>query len=376
MKKLFFVLAAVSTMVSCSKDQVVDRLPEVPIAFSNVFVDNSTKAIDNTYTKSNLTSFNVYGTVKGNFTDAKVVNIFNNIPVTKTGVDNTWNYDNKYTQYWVDNCIYEFAAVVYTDSDANASNNNSVTVNTDGMPTSISYNVGNQVDLLYAKAERSLVDTDQNSNPDKTSAVEFSFSHLLSKVHFTFENTITTNVEANQTTGTAAIKYSYKVTNIKITNAVITGTYTIADDNSSSWGTTNWTADNITELVFDNASNATNSDNNSNGDAIDICSIGNSKASATSHHSRVLIPTNYDSKNKLNITFTAELYLNGKKIQTKNHSISAEVEFNPGCAYNLIIGLGNPGNPITFTVSDVQTWGPTGGVTTPEDNDITPASGN
>jgi len=365
MKKIYLVMVVAATLASCNNDEIVNEAPKTPITFGNTFVENATRAIDNTYTPNTLSTFKVYGTIQGLFgdnEDGTKINIFKGIPVTK-GQNNNWTYESQYTQYWVPDSEYEFVALVDADATVNTNNNsyiNSVTLDNVSMPISISYNVNTQKDILYASATETLGATDTKSEEYK---VPFSFSHLLSKVHFTFTNQIATNKEASA--GVDAIKYSYKVSKIKIENAITTGTCSLSE--ALSWNPSVWD-NNTTSLSFGNASNASNSTEgaeNPSETAIDICSIGGTLASATSHKSMLLIPTTYDGQtHKLQVTFDVELFLNGTKLRsyTERLEVDKSVTFVAGNAYNLQVGLPAPGLPIQFTATALNEWLPKQGL--------------
>lgn len=178
--------------MSCSKDVVISKVESTPIAFSNVFIDKSTKAAtDISYGNSPavaLEKFNIYGIVTG---DADPINIYDGDEVTGT-VGGDWSCDD--TQYWVDKCSYDFIALV----DATASKDitvtsggtstsvtarNTVSTDADGMPTAITYDVRTQKDVLIATAERDL-----DVETPSYAPVQLTFRHLLSKVVFTFTN--------------------------------------------------------------------------------------------------------------------------------------------------------------------------------------------
>lgn len=238
MKKTLYTLLVLLGLVSCSKDDVVREIAPKAISFGNVFVDKSTKApTDGTYKSvEDLISFNVYGTVTGAVTDgngnASTINIFNNVPVVNN-VD-SWVYDEKYTQYWVQGCSYEFVALADADCSVRLSDSetatNKVTTNDNefGMPVSIEYDVRTQKDLLLAGPEQ-INGKDVTDNYDEQ--VNFTFGHLLSKAMFTFKNNF------SQESGVVL-----KVTDITITDAPKIGTYILIDNtwniSSSSSGTT------------------------------------------------------------------------------------------------------------------------------------------
>ena len=209
MKKLFLAIALLATVASCTKDNVINQDKEL-IGFGGPFISNSVKsAADPSYvttddnTKNNLTSFNVYGAVEG-------VNIFNGNLVSKgsSAYGSAWSCAGT-TQYWVAGADYIFDAVV-----------DATTVNTDnqtGLPVSLYYEASTQKDMLHNRVTTTGKPTTNNG------LVAFSFTHLLSKVKFTVENT----------TSADATNYRYTVTDIVITNAYATGKYAVVDQKDS-----------------------------------------------------------------------------------------------------------------------------------------------
>lgn len=348
MKKIYLAMVVAATLASCNNDEIVNEAPKTPITFGNTFVENATRAIDNTYSNTNLfTSFKVYGAVKSStIQNAQTVNIFKGVDVTSS--NGVWSYNDTYKQYWVADCSYEFAAIVDGTVPENGYDAN-------GMPTRITYDASGKKDLCYAETT---ADTGNDAVPtsgvNSEKKVNFTFNHLLSKAQFTAKNTISTNTEN--------IKYTYQVRNVKITNAYKTATYTIE---TSSWG--NHALDESYVVEFGNISNATSSNDPNN--AISI--KGN--ASATSHKQMLLIPYNYTSTN-LTITFTVDLSLNGTLLHTKDYTKYASVNLEAGKAYNFVIKLGTPGQQINFTVETLTEWNPSTGGTDKPLTDISTSS--
>lgn len=357
MKKTIISLAAIASLVACSNEEIMEVAPQTPIAFGNSFVENTTRAIDATLNSSNLEGFKVYGSVSGTGTGEGTVNIYNGVDVKKKSSEapngnaviynDTWWYDGEYTQYWITGNNYQFAAIVNGTAttftqDANTTNN---------MPTSISYNAENQKDLLYA--EWSVNNYQPTTGND---VVSFTFDHLLSKVQFTFENTITTN--------TANIMYTYRVSDIKINNAYMQGTYYITAAEGHAAGSWDVTTGGREGVEFGHITDATTI--GAVNTAIQVGTIGTA-ASATSHHQRLLIPATYDD---MNITCKIETLLNGVVVDTEEtHTINpTSITLEAGHAYNFIIEKGAPGELIKFSVTKVNQWNPaTGGTDTPID---------
>ena len=294
MKKTLIALAALSMLSACNKAEVLESAKSDAIAFGEAFVDNATKATDNTYSgDGNLTSFKVYGTVTGT---AGTVNIFDGVPVSGTVGAAEWSYAEQYAQYWIPGADYAFAAVV--DADAVAQNDLK-------MPTALTYATAGQKDLLYATA------TVDNAVANQ-GAVNFTFSHLLSKAQFT----VTSN---------AAGGYYHSVTGIKVSNFA-TGTYTIANGS--------WEGATAADIAF--------------GAVNEVTLASGAKTNDTQ---MLLIP----NAATYNVTFTVDLYKGTTKLGTETKTIAVDTDLVKGNAYNFTIDC-SVGNPIKFTVTNDPTW--------------------
>ena len=332
MKKVIFALAAVVALAACSNEETIVRQDREAIGFKGAFVENTVRSIDPSITTGTLESFKVYGTTQGNEKNANdeviapVVNIYNGVDVVKgaeNGIGNGWKYASQYVQYWINGNTYNFAAVV------------NGTVKTDeatGMPETISYtaNADDNTDILYAANEFGTYTKQEGTNPE----VGFTFNHLLSKVKFTVNNTMTTNTEENI--------YQYTVENVKIVGAYAKGEYTVL---TGLWNA--YESDN--EVVFGNVSNATLAAD-SHG-AVKIGAVG-ATASATSDVERILIPGTFDAI----ITATITTWLNDQKVDVTDYMKNVELTLAKGNAYNLVLNLGNPGDEILFTCTEVNGW--------------------
>ena len=330
MKKVLFFAFAVAALAGCAKEDVVFENKEA-ISFDNMFVDNATRSIDNTFSATNLpTSFKVYGTTQGNEDGAVAVPIFNGVEVAFA--DGNWAYEDEYTQYWINGNTYNFAAVV---NGAIADDK------------TIAYTADGTTDLLYAKNNYGVY-----TKGTSEQTVAFTFSHLLSKVMFTFQNTMTSNTDDN--------KYTYTVENIKITNAYPAGSYDITKFDAKN----GWTVSGTQSAVeFGNITDATN-----DADVVDAIHVGAVGVAddATSRYSRLLIPNAYTD---LNITCTITTYLNGSLVDVENYSKTFAQTFEEGKAYNFVLSKGNPGEQILFTVTTVSEWGNGNTANTDGDND-------
>ena len=314
MKKIFFAAIALVALASCAKEEFVS-VNRQTISFGEAFVDNATRA--DYSVAGNLTEFYVYGTASGTMQGGGTVNIFDGDKVTGTVGTNVVNGKETHvwncaeTQYWIPGANYAFAAVVDATVEAPASNN--------GMPTTLTTiaddaTTGNMYlkDMLYAEAtvNGAAVTVDYDT------PVNFTFQHLLSKVHFTV-------------TSTAQGDYSHKVTGIKVYNYA-EGTYTI---NGGTW---NVNGDPVVAVPF-----------------ADIAGVSSTNGTTgVSNADMLLVPT----AATYNVTFTVELYKGTTKLGTETKTIPVEKDLVKGNAYNFTIAC-SVGNPIQFSVTNNPTWG-------------------
>ena len=291
MKKILIAAMAIAALAACNKAEVIESNPGEAIEFGDAFVDNATKA---DYSSTDVTAFNVYGTVNN-------VNIYNATPVTKgtAGYGNAWTCG--VTQYWIEDAAYKFAAVVDADK---------VNVDANGMPTSLEYAAAGQKDMLYKYVERT--GGAKGNNP----IVAFTFTHLLSKAYFTV---------TNQTPDT---KYTYTISNIKVTNAYKNGVYNVTGDNGS------WTGSNADATAFASIANVANGAPQTNAEML-------------------LIPGA-----TVGVSFTVTLAINGNTVTTYNYSKDNVVTLAANNVYNFNIAL-SPNDPIQFTVTKKPEWGAT-----------------
>lgn len=323
MKKSFLTIVALGTMLaSCSNDETLDVTAREAITFDRVFVENATRAIDNSYPKTELKSFHVYGTITNS--QKQTANLFNKELVTK-GANNKWGYNKANTQYWIPGNTYHFTAIA--DGNISLGDNaivTQVTTGENGMPTTLELkDAAHQKDILYAVSE-------QITYESGAKTVGFTFNHLLAKAKFTVKNEISTNNG-----------YTYQVSDVCITNAYASATYTIG----SGWGS----QEESYSLSFGNIA-ATSIDASTDEDITHI----KSGESVESKYERLLIPF---TNGPINISFTSQLYKDNVLIQTKEETITANnITLAAGNAYNFVIKLGNPGEPIQFTVDKINDW--------------------
>ncbi len=314
MKKLFIAVLSMATLASCFQSEfAVDQAIDF-----NTYVGSTTKAIDPSINNDNITdySFYVWGNTQGDHAaDAPIVPIFEEVEVDYVG--GVWAYGVEHTKYWIAGNKYNFAAVV-----------NGVVDNTalvDGLPKTISYTAGTDLDLLYADAKNIIAKASGNQK------VAFTFEHLLSKAVFTFTNT-TTPVVAG------APANIYKVTDIKISGLGQSATY----DVTAGWGASTGTYEaDFGHIVAIGESNAA-------AVAIPVAE----QESGKSNYEHLLIPGTHN----VTITCKITLYDNGAVVDEIPYSQTINgLTLQKGTAYNFSLKAGLE-QTIEFNVNPVNDW--------------------
>ena len=294
MKKIFIAFAALATIAACNKAEVIETQEGEQIAFSNAFVDNTTKAAADpslgTLTNP-FTSFNVWGTVGG-------VAIYNGNEVTGTvGETNLWTCESV-KQYWIKGAEYTFSAL---------ENAGTVTLGDDKLPAKTTFDAtAANVDLLYAEPV-TRVGVASGNDP-----VEFTFNHLLSKVKFTVKNN-----------STAATDYSFDVRNITIT-CPKTGTIKLADKTWESLGEA---------AAYD----------------VEKITVNNSIASEECTTEFLLIP------GSVSINYAVDIKCKGTIIATHTPAAAYTTTLVGGYSYNFVVNVA-VGEEITFSVDENASW--------------------
>ena len=330
MKKIFLcALAAAALTTACNKAEVIDVVGTPAIQFENAFVNNATRAAeDPSTTTASIEKFSVWG-----YMDNRTGEIFTEEIVSKTGSD--WTYAN--TQYWLPKHTYYFAALSATYNENDALKDVTVTPNREenaghyGLGVVDFVNEDGTNDLLYASA---MQDVAEGADLAQLPKVGFSFSHLLSKVKFTFTNGFE---NANST---------LKITGLTMT-APKRGTIDLNVENW--WDNDDWKLgqDEVT-LAFGDVNK---------GEEIA------STASVESDNERLTIPAT--ATQEYVVTFHVQLY-NGDVLAIEN-DITTKISgatLDMGKAYNFkavinasnIMGPDQDLYPIEFEVIEVKEW--------------------
>ena len=338
MKKIIFALFAMAAFAACNNEHTVVTPKGDAIGFANAFVDGTTKAIDPSITTTGdkgIKQFVVYGYTQGTIdgsTALSEVCIFPGVRVwgevallDGAATGNLWSYDASYTQYWVEGNQYKFAAVV---NGSELSTKAAVKAKTAyGMPTQLTYDAGDQYDLLYAET-----DVIEGKANGQNTAVEFTFNHLLSKAVFTFTNTTATTPDT---------AYNYTVEGIVIEGLGEVATYDLTGTTTPAWTVT-------TGSYTEEFGNIVAAGTAENEDAVKV----HEGQKYSSNYERLLIPGTYD----LTVKFKISLLYGDALVKVENYTAQLDdFVFEQGKAYsfNLTAGLYDK---INFTVTKVNDW--------------------
>ena len=326
MKKLLVSVLAIAGLVACTQETTLVQKGNAPMEFGGVFVENATRAIDPSITTATITGFDVWG-----FMDQPSGKVFEGEDVT--GEKGNFTYVN--TQYWLPGHDYYFAALApmnsanWTLNTQDADGN--YIANTFGAGIVDFHNVDGTEDLLYAAEMVSTKDLQVGETPG---VVELQFSHLLSKVKFSFTN---------------GFDNANAYIDVKEVTMEVPAFASINLAQQDWWSTNQWAlAEGKTTLAF--------------GDACAKTAMGVKQETA---NERLTIPAGADQTYK--VTFKVQLYFGDvpafDKVQTLE-SVVKGVALEIGKAYNFTAEI-NASNisedgkellPIVFDVEEVKDW--------------------
>lgn len=293
MKKIFFLgLAAVAVLASCSKDKTLEVSDSRAISFES-FVGMSTKGAADDITNETFNSFQVWGLMSK---DGQTGKPFDGTVVTNSG--SGWTYGS--TQYWEDGYNYSFVAIAPSEAEAWSFNAPS----TVGEWGTIDFNNGDgTTDLIYDIDDTYVNQAVETAN-QCPAAIKFNFSHLLSRVKFSFTNAMEDGSLLN-------------VTDVTITNANTQATATLGATATWALGFNNTTA----ALAFGNVILAEEATDFAQGAAVE-----------TDH--KYMIPVLGDGQ-KYTVTFTITREFAGGLVNTYYHSVELpDITWTAGYSYD------------------------------------------
>ena len=323
MKKLLVSVLAIAGLVACTQETTLVQKGNAPMEFGAAFVDNATRAnaaVDPSTTTESITGFDVWG-----FMDQPSGKVFEGEDVT--GEKGNFTYVN--TQYWLPGHDYYFAALAPMNSANWTLNTEAANIHGAGIVNF--HNVDGTEDLLYA-AE--MVSTKNLQVGETPGVVELQFSHLLSKVKFSFTN---------------GFDNTNAYIDVKEVTMEVPAFASINLAQQDWWSTNQWVlAEGKTTLAF--------------GDACAKTAMGVKQETA---NERLTIPAGADQEYK--VTFKVQLYFGDvaafAEVQTLE-SVVKGVALEMGKAYNFTAEI-NASNisedgkellPIVFDVEEVKDW--------------------
>ena len=217
MKRLVMCGVVALALAGCTQSEVLNISSDRAIGF-DAYTGKGTRAVNDIIGGGSSSGFNkfiVYGSYAAS--DKNTV-VFDGVEVSYSS---SWTYANE--QYW-QNGDYKFAA--YSDGNGALSGEPTASYTHDDGLQIQNYVVGEK-DLIFATIEKPGVD---KSTYDGT-PVNLTFSHLLSKVKFTFTNTFADNLKV-------------EVSGLQIDNSNTKGNYS-----GTAW--TDLSA-NTTPIIYDN----------------------------------------------------------------------------------------------------------------------------
>lgn len=244
MKKLLF-LAAIAALVACSDTDNYKEVEEVAIDFTDVQIENSTKAsyTDVASLQSDARGFGVFGAkTKQDNTVEKVfgkstaesnggaqVTYTSNAITTGTNTTTHWTYSPK--RYWDKGAkSYQFYAYAPYNVSTTVNNETTYLLGTVAWDETEGANGFSITGFKQKTTVTEMVDiltdlTNQTNNTSKTNNVNFSFSHILSNINFYMA--VSPEMKADETDNPVSVN-SISLGAVKMdgTYAYVTSAYT------------------------------------------------------------------------------------------------------------------------------------------------------
>ena len=318
MKKILFAVLAVAALVSCSKEHIVVEQPKAAIGF-DTFVENSTRAND---LVKGAFDFGVFGLVQKGEQSAL---IFNNQTVNANG-----GYSP--AQYWIAAAQYYFTAIAPKTTPANATWSYATTTAHTGTITFDNSAAAANQDLLFAYNKPAQTPAAITAQPAK---VGFTFTHMLSRVRFTFANGFGEGSNITLQVTDVTITDAYATADLAVTNGAPADAWT-------NFGAT--FSKNFGQVGGNTLATLTDA--------------GATMSAATEHF--YLIPAN----KAYNVTFTVKLFQAGVELDTYNRTATIPATaMAKGMSYDIKTTLtaqntSDDGQlyPILFEVAGVTAW--------------------
>ncbi|OQC02979.1 MAG: hypothetical protein BWX77_00906 [Bacteroidetes bacterium ADurb.Bin090] len=344
MKKSFLLLIAAALLAACSSNEMLVETEDVPIGFSRVYIDKSTKAITpGPYTTANFeTVGNTFGVI-GYKTTATQTNakVFNDVKVEYQtdldasiyGADTDWAYSP--LVYWDKTATkYSFFAYAPHSGDFTGTvalgSNDATTFSITGFKQATT--VANQIDLMTDLTNQNNVTANIGTND-----VKFTFGHILSNINVTMA--VSAALKADETDNPVSVE------------TVTLGTITM--DGSYAWNTDayKWT------LSTSSPTTQLFSATQSSGNVFASKALTATPATVPGLTGMLMIPQAVNANYEIYVKYkiNTEVFERTIKLSDFKKSGTSLGTWDPGYryTYNIIIGP----TPILFDMDTVADWG-------------------
>ena len=342
MKKSFLLLIAAALLAACSSNEMLVETEDVPIGFSRVYIDKSTKAITpGPYTTANFeTVGNTFGVI-GYKTTATQTNakVFNDVKVEyQTGLSapfaaTDWAYSP--LVYWDKTATqYSFFAYAPHSGDFTGTvalgSNDATTFSITGFKQATT--VANQIDLMTDLTNQNNVTANIGNND-----VKFTFGHILSNINVTMA--VSAALKADETDNPVSVE------------TVTLGTITM--DGSYAWNTDayKWT------LSTSSPTTQLFSATQSSGNVFASKALTATPATVPGLTGMLMIPQAVNANYEIYVKYkiNTEVFERTIKLSDFKKSGTSLGTWDPGYryTYNIIIGP----TPILFDMDTVADWG-------------------
>jgi hypothetical protein len=342
MKKSFLLLIAAALLAACSSNEMLVETEDVPIGFSRVYIDKSTKAITpGPYTTANFeTVGNTFGVI-GYKTTATQTNakVFNDVKVEyQTGLSapfaaTDWAYSP--LVYWDKTATqYSFFAYAPHSGDFTGTvalgGNDATTFSITGFKQATT--VANQIDLMTDLTNQNNVTANIGTND-----VKFTFGHILSNINVTMA--VSAALKADETDNPVSVE------------TVTLGTITM--DGSYAWNTDayKWT------LSTSSPTTQLFSATQSSGNVFASKALTATPATVPGLTGMLMIPQAVNANYEIYVKYkiNTEVFERTIKLSDFKKSGTSLGTWDPGYryTYNIIIGP----TPILFDMDTVADWG-------------------
>lgn len=360
MKKYIFLIATAAIVASCSKTDNFKETGELPIDFTDVQIEKSTKAPFTDVASLQASSFGVYGSKTVSGTTTKVFGQLaaeanKGVQVSYNSTTSKWAYSP--LRYWDKGAsAYHFYAYAPYNADnilGNVTWSESTANSFSISGFQQSHTQSDMIDILTDLTHQANVTTLQNT-------VDFSFSHILSNINFYMA--VSPDLKADETNNPVSVN-SISIGAVKMDGSYsyVSSAYTWTLASNSTTATFN--AEQSNSKVF--AARALKAMTNTTGNTLAAAQISEDPTEVPGLTSLLFVPQTLPTDTKYvvtieymiaNETFNKTIDLNDFKKTVSNSDVYTS-QWISGYQYNYILVIGP--TPIEFGVHEIGGWADT-----------------